>query len=88
MLNSSEHDVDDVNIILDGDDWLSSTNILSRLNEVYSEDNCLLTYGSYVAFPSGIIGVEPSQYPDSVVQNNSFREDSWRASHLKSFKYS
>ena len=38
----------DVIILLDGDDWLASSLVLSRLNEEYSNKECLVTYGSYV----------------------------------------
>ena len=77
---------DDVIILLDGDDWLSSLNVLTKLNEVYDSE-CLLTYGSYIYFPNGQKGVEPSEYPMDVVKNNKFRKDVWRASHLRTFKY-
>ena len=77
---------DDVIILLDGDDWFASSYTLDTLAEAYDEE-CLLTYGSYVYNPSGIRGVEPSSYPKQVIENNSFREDQWRASHLRSFKY-
>ena len=77
----------DVIILLDGDDWLASTNVLSTLAETYDHEDCLLTYGSYVYDPYGRRGVEPSKYPSEVIENNSFRKDRWRASHLRSFKY-
>tara|TARA_R110000851_G_scaffold236991_6_gene389756 strand:- start:5470 stop:7110 length:1641 start_codon:yes stop_codon:yes gene_type:complete len=86
-INKANPENEDVIIILDGDDWLSSTNVLSRLNEVYEQEDCLLTYGTYIQYPSGKIGIEPSRYPEEVIKNNMFREDKWRASHLKSFKY-
>ena len=71
VLNSTEHDAKDVNIILDGDDWLSSRNVLSYLNSVYDSDDCMMTYGTYVYYPNGAIGVEPSQYPQQVIEDNS-----------------
>ena len=79
----SEHAI----VILDGDDWLANASVLSRLNGAYDDPQCLMTYGSYVAFPSGVPGCEPSRYPEDVINSNKFREDHWRASHLKSFKY-
>lgn len=85
-LDSEDNSDDAVNVILDGDDWLSSPNVLSYLDSVYSEKKCLMTYGTYVYFPNGLIGVEPSEYPDEVIENNSFRKDKWRASHLRTFK--
>tara|TARA_R100000008_G_C3581431_1_gene168808 strand:+ start:418 stop:2028 length:1611 start_codon:yes stop_codon:yes gene_type:complete len=87
-LENNNFNDEDVVVLLDGDDWLASTYSLSTLASTYDKEECFLTYGSYVYNPSGARGVEPSQYPDHVVENNSFREDSWRASHLRSFKYS
>jgi len=78
---------EDVVIVLDGDDWLPSTDVLNYLTKVYNEEDVLLTYGSYEEFPSGERGVEPSPYPNEVIKNNSFRGDMWRASHLRTFKY-
>jgi adenylate kinase family enzyme len=78
---------EDVIILLDGDDWFASGNTLSYLSKVYNDSNSLMTYGSYVYNPSGQKGVEPSEHPQEVLRNNTFREDRWRASHLRSFKY-
>ena len=77
---------DDVVILMDGDDWLSSSAVLSKLNKEYKR-NVFLTYGSYVYSTNGQKGVEPSEYPDEVIKNSAFRKDVWRASHLRSFKY-
>ena len=86
-INKLECDDEEVIIILDGDDWLASSYSLDTLAAAYNEESCLMTYGSYVYNPSGARGVEPSQYPDRVIEENNYREDSWRASHLRSFKY-
>ena len=85
----SIEDIDDEDIILmlDGDDWLSSKNVLSHLEKTYNDEQCLVTYGSYAYFPTGQKGVEPSTYPEQVIKNNAFRHDRWRASHLRTFKY-
>lgn len=86
-IESSDNKDEDVIILLDGDDWFSSTMTLSRLNKEYDNENCYVTYGSYVIYPTGWVGPEPSQYPDKVIQSNEFREDTWRASHLRTFRY-
>ena len=78
---------EDVIILLDGDDWLASSYSLDILANRYQEDDCLMTYGSYVYNPGGMKGVEPSAYPKEIIEQNLFREDVWRASHLRSFKY-
>jgi len=85
---SSEPSPDDVIVVLDGDDWFPNCNVLSQLNHYYKNSDCLMTYGSFVRFPDGEIGEEASQYPQDVVDNNTFREDQWRASHLKTFRFS
>ena len=76
---------EDVIILLDGDDWLSSTHTLSHLATSYKDS--LMTYGSYVFHPHGFRGPEPSEYSPDVIDNNAFRQDKWRASHLRTFKY-
>lgn len=77
----------DVMVVLDGDDWLSNKNVLSKLNEYYKNKNCNMTFGSFVRYPDGSIGQESSEYPKEVIDKNAFRQDSWRASHLKTFRY-
>ena len=79
-------DDDDIIIVLDADDWLSSPQVLSYLNTFYQENKCLMTYGSYMYYPFGDPGIEPSDYPAEVVKNNAYREDKWRATHLRTFK--
>jgi hypothetical protein len=81
--NSSE---EDVVVLLDGDDWFSSSLVLSRLNKEYKDKDCLMTYGSYILHPHAVKGPEPSEYPDDIIKENRFREDQWRASHLRTFK--
>ena len=83
----SEAKDDDVIILLDGDDWLSCYDVLPKLNEVYQTNDCTMTYGSYFMHPFGVRGVEPSEYPKEVIESNGYREDKWRASHLRTFKY-
>mgnify|MGYP001202067264 CR=1 FL=1 len=77
---------EDVIILLDGDDWFASSQTLTHLNSYYSDNSCWLTYGSYILFPMGIPGPEPSEYPEDVINNNTYRKDSWRASHLRTFR--
>ena len=86
-LEREECENNDVVILLDGDDWLASSQTLCRLSDEYVDEECYLTYGSYVYHPIGRRGVEPSEYPKEVVENNAFRNDKWRASHLRTFRY-
>jgi len=79
-------DPEDVVVLLDGDDWFSSPHSLDQLNYYYQTSGCYMTFGSFVRFPDGQIGMESTEYPKEVVDNCSFRKDQWRASHLKTYK--
>lgn len=45
IINYSK-DPDDIIFILYGDDWLVNKTVLSKINDFYNENNCLMTYGS------------------------------------------
>jgi len=79
---------EDVFVTLDGDDWFANEYVLSKLNEVYQDENCWLTYGSYQMYPSGQeSGFHVSEYPEDILESGDFRKDPhWRASHLRTFK--
>lgn len=76
-------DDEDIVVIVDSDDQLASF-ALSEVAEVYNKNpDCLLTYGTY--HRSG------RPYSDREFQgsyvNDDFRQQPWKASHLKTFKY-
>lgn len=77
---------EDVIVVLDGDDWFANDKVLDLLNENYQDDT-LLTYGSYIEYPSGNKGVYSRELPEEVFTNNTFRNYPWSTSHLKTFKY-
>lgn len=45
IINACE-DPEDIIFILYGDDWLVNKNVLSKINNYYNENDCLLTYGT------------------------------------------
>ena len=77
-------DDDEIVLTLDGDDWFPHENVLSRLDEIYSDSNVWMTYGQYKNHPDGQIGIA-AQYPVNVVDSTSFRSQPWGASHLRTF---
>lgn len=79
------HD-EDIIITIDGDDWLAHEKVFEKIAKKYQEKDILLTYGNYKIFPSEKIG-HCSAYPKYVIENNLYRKDKWRASHLRTFKY-
>lgn len=83
----SEPSEEDIIITLDGDDWFATKNTLDILNNKYKEDDCWITYGSYMEYPSKVRGKFSRQIPKEIIDSNSFRESEWMSSHLRTFKY-
>ena len=78
---------EDIITTLDGDDWFPDSYVLKKLDKVYNEEKCWITYGSYAEFPTGHRGYFAKEIPERIVSSNSFREHEWCASHLRTFKY-
>ena len=74
-------------IVLDGDDWLANKNVFNILDKTYSENNCLMTYGSYVEYPSKTRGKFSRKVPDNIIKEKLFRNAHWMTSHLRTFKF-
>jgi len=93
-LNSTVRGIDylkpadeDVIIVLDGDDWFAGQRSLDTVNKTYVDNNCLMTYGSYIEYPSGMRGKFSREVPREILRNKLFRESAWMTSHLRTFKY-
>lgn len=79
-------DPDSVVVHLDGDDWLSNSNVLSTLDRYYQSPDCWMTYGSYVNLSDGSRGAYSQKLPEEVVKNREFRKHRWCTSHLRSYR--
>jgi len=72
-----------IDILLDGDDYLYSGDVLNILYEKYLNTNCLITYGSHLSSN----GVQGKKYPRLIREFNLYRKYFWYASHLKTFRH-
>ena len=72
-----------IDILIDGDDYLYSGDVLNILKEKYLETDCLITYGSHLSSK----GVQGKKYPSFIRRFNLFRKYFWYASHLKTFRH-
>jgi glycosyltransferase involved in cell wall biosynthesis len=86
-INTSNPADDDIIVTLDGDDWLATPDVLSRLVEAYRVHNCWITYGSYREYPSGFTGPFCQPIAPRVISQNLHRQSPWYSSHLRTFKY-
>ena len=81
---------EDILIHLDGDDWLYDENVLEKLNKFYNEKACWMTYGGFVCWDGSedvtLPNPQSTPYPDFVHKYKMYRKDTWRASHLRTFK--
>ncbi|MFA6066324.1 MAG: glycosyltransferase family 2 protein [Candidatus Babeliaceae bacterium] len=71
-------------VCLDGDDWLYNRHVLEYLNAVYRNSNVWMTYGQFIQYPANYIGW-CKQIAPNVIQENSFRDQLWISSHLRTF---
>ena len=72
-----------IDILIDGDDYLYSGDVLNILKDKYLQTNCLITYGSHLSSK----GVQGKKYPSFIRKLNMFRNYFWYASHLKTFRH-
>jgi glycosyltransferase involved in cell wall biosynthesis len=86
MRYHAEHTINDDDIIvgLDGDDKLLHNDVLKFIDKTYLNTNCMITYGQYVT-SSGYMG-HCGAYSEE--QFSNLRQMDWRASHLRTFKWS
>ena len=70
-------------MIIDGDDYLYSSDVLNIIEEKYIKTNCLITYGSHISSKE-VLG---KKYPKLIRKLNLFRKYFWYASHLKTFRH-
>lgn len=77
---------DDVIIAtLDGDDWFAHENVLTKLNQVYSNHRVWMTYGSYTHFPDHGGKGCCAPIPLDIIKSNAFRDYTWVSSLLRTF---
>ena len=78
---------DDIIILLDGDDWLASKNVFATINKTYNEQDCWMTYGSYIEYPSNTRGKFSKQISKHTIDTSSYRSSEWCSSHLRTFLF-
>ena len=72
-----------IDLIVDGDDYLYSGDVLNILKERYIKTNCLITYGSHICSK----GIQGKKYPRLIRKFNLYRKYFWYATHLKTFRH-
>lgn len=87
IINFMKND-SDILVFVDGDDWLAYPSSLEKLNTFYNEKEPWMTYGRFICFTNLELGhPQNTEYSVEVHNNNTYRKDWWRASHLRTFKW-
>ena len=86
-LSSLEVADEEIIINLDGDDWLATPRCLSIVNDVYNKTGCVMTFGSYKDYPSGLRGKFSRPLKEDTVKEKRFRDTPWTTSHLRTYKF-
>jgi glycosyltransferase involved in cell wall biosynthesis len=74
----------DIVVNLDGDDWLSNSNVLSYINDFYKSNDCWLMYGQYKFLSSGRYGTSKPYLSEEMFEKK--RELDFMVSHIRTFK--
>ncbi len=77
-------DDDEIVLTLDGDDWLPHNDVLNILNKEYSNNDIWMLNSQYQNSNDGQHGCSGA-YSPQIVSTNAFRQDVWKASHLRTF---
>jgi len=91
-LDGFMNDGEEILVHLDGDDWFASPDVLEKLNDAYVKKGWWLSYGHYVDYRNDTdIDYNPypqnSPYPDFIHKYSKYRQDHWRASHMRTYKW-
>lgn len=86
--------INSIVVSLDGDDWLVGDTVLSTLEKVYINRQCVATYGECLLFQNGNISQKKASeilkhtntpYPQTVILNKSFRKHPFLPLHLRTW---
>ncbi len=90
-LESYIKDPQEIVVHLDGDDWLYDEEVLEKLNSFYNKKDCWMTYGGFVVWngpdkESTLPYPQSTPFPDFIHEHKLYRQDHWRASHLRTYR--
>ena len=82
---------EDIVICMSGDDWFFDENVLENLNNYYNKTDVWMTYGKFYCWDgesNNVIEANPqnTEYSDFTHDYKLYKKDTWRASHLRTFK--
>jgi glycosyltransferase involved in cell wall biosynthesis len=77
---------EDVIVVLDGDDWLATSEALSIVASTYNRTGCWMTYGSWISNDATHEGMPRGLWPAYPDGETRFRETVWLGTALRTWK--
>jgi glycosyltransferase involved in cell wall biosynthesis len=77
---------EDVLVVLDGDDWFSTSDALSIIADAYRRTGCWMTYGSWLSDQTSDIGVHRGMWPAYAGGTTDFRNSTWLGTAVRTWK--
>jgi len=78
--------LEDVLVILDGDDWFATDDALRILDDAYRRHDCWMTYGSWVSEPPDLEGLRAGRWPAYPAGTSDFRGTEWLGTAPRTWK--
>jgi len=78
---------DEIIVLVDGDDELDDPFVLQHLNEIYSQNEIVMTYGNFRYLSTGEPATWVRPYPAYIIASNTFRTSGYFTGmgHLRTF---
>jgi len=73
---------DDIVVTLDGDDWMPHKKVLTRINEIYNENDCWITWGQ-ASWTDGRRGFASAYTPEEFAD---VRHAPFKVSHIRTWR--
>jgi len=77
---------EDIIIGFDLDDWFAHEEVLERMNEIYQQYGCWVTYGGFTRSTGRMKEDNWQGYSDNIIKRRLFRKAKWRFWAMRTFK--
>lgn len=77
---------EDIIVGYDLDDWFAHDEVLERVNEIYTQHDCWVTYGGFVRSTGRMRSDNWQGYSEEVIMKREFRKTRWRFWAMRTFK--
>jgi hypothetical protein len=76
--------IDDILIIIDGDDQLLGKQVFKLFNQAFQKNNAWFVYSNFIDITTKNVGYS-RPFESSIIEKNSYRSAPFYTSHLRAF---